>query len=202
MQFTTPRALARLTPGLAAFALGLLAAPSQAQTETGNGAAETPLQVRIASAGEFNALPAARAGQDIDRPDFIPRRYPLALRLGATLSPRVRFVGGGDITFPTLSIGQGFVSRLDAEVIVAANFGGVSALVPVTFNQVYSRGLVEGARRVYGGIGFGPYIGEVTRLGGKFFIGTDITSRYGAEFTVHFPGFGGPMTALQLRYNL
>ncbi|NEM37979.1 hypothetical protein G3V69_22805, partial [Escherichia coli] len=100
-----------------------------------------------------------------------------------------------------ISIGPGFYTRLDAEVIIAANFGGVSALVPLTIDQIYSRGVL-GSRRFYAGLGIGPYFGEVTRFGGTVFIGADVVRNFCAEFTVHFPGFGPALTALQLRYSL
>lgn len=161
--------------------------------------------MRVASADALQAAlatnavaaPAAARGGQVS--DILPGT-PVWLRLGLSVSPRTKFVGGADITLPQLSLGPGFVTRIDAEAVVSANFGGVSTLVPVTFDQVYSKGLVSGTR-TYIGAGIGPYIGEVTRFGGKIFVGAT-QGRIGGEFGVHFTGFGDPLLTLQARFRL
>lgn len=124
--------------------------------------------------------------------------YTIALRLGLSVSPRTRFAGGIDVSLPRLSIGSGWTTRIDAEAIVSANFGGISTLIPLTVNQVYSKGLVS-STRVYGGFGIGPYFGEITRLGGKIFVGAGLSQKIGVELGVHFPGFDDPMVVVQAR---
>jgi hypothetical protein len=125
-------------------------------------------------------------------------QYILALRLGLSVSPRTRFAGGIDVTLPRLSLGKGLTTRIDAETIVSANFGGISTLIPLTFNQVYSAGSVS-RTRVYVGAGIGPYFGEITRFGGKVFVGAGLSEKIGVELGVHFPGFDDPMVTLQAR---
>lgn len=213
------RNLCMLSSLTALFALGLTipasadktASAERASSETVSTRWHTPQvepAMRVASAETLQAAlavnavaapAAARGGGQVGAvTGALP--FPIFLRLGAAVSPRTKFVGGADITFPQLSIGQGFTTRVDAEAIVSANFGGVSTLVPVTFDQVYSKGLVSGTR-VYGGVGIGPYIGEVTRFGGKVFVGAT-QGRIGGELGVHFTGFGDPLLTLQARFRL
>ncbi len=131
---------------------------------------------------------------------LIPRPFPIALRLGASISPRTRFIGGIDASFG-FGLAPSLSTRVDAEAIVSANFGGVKTLVPLTIDQIYSKSLVAGSR-VYIGAGIGPYIGDVTRFGGKVFVGGDISRNFGAELGVHFPGFGDPLVTLVARVPL
>lgn len=130
----------------------------------------------------------------------IPSPFPLHLRLGVMLSPRTKFDGGIDA-----SLGRGilpnFNTRIDAEAIVSANFHGISTLVPITLDQIYSKGLF-GGNRIYIGGGIGPYISEKTRFGGKLFIGADLAVRVGVEGAVHFSGSGDPLLTLQARLGL
>lgn len=157
-----------------------------------------PLQ--LASARETEAAaPLGFGGGGGGKLPVVGHIVPLSLRLGAQISPRTRFVGGVDYTLP--SFGTNFNPRIDLEAIVSANFGGVSTLVPLTFNIVYSKGLVSGTR-VYGGAGIGPYFGEVTRFGGKIFVGADFTSRLSGEVDVHFAGTGDPLVNLMVRVPL
>ena len=131
--------------------------------------------------------------------DFVSHAIPVAIRLGAALSPRLKFAGGADVTIPGLSIARGFSTRVDIDAIVAANFGGITTLVPLTFDQVY-RVRLPGGGGIYVGGGIGPYFGEVTRFGGKLFIGGEITPRVGLEGTVHFQGYGDAIATVQARF--
>ncbi len=123
------------------------------------------------------------------------------IRLGAMVSPRTKFVGGADVTIPGLGFGTGFSTRVDAIAIVSANIGGLSTIIPLTINEVYSKGVVTGTR-FYGGAGIGPYIGKVTRFGGKLFVGVDVTSRLSGELGIHFSGYGDPLVTLEARLPL
>ncbi len=127
--------------------------------------------------------------------------YTVALRLGVNVAPRTRFVGGMDVTLPRLSLGKGLSTRIDVDAIVSANFGGISTLIPLMFNQIYSKGVV-GKTRVYIGAGIGPYFGEITRFGGKLLVGAGITEKLGVELDVYFPGFGDPYVAIMARLPL
>lgn len=126
--------------------------------------------------------------------------FPLALRLGAMVSPRLKFDGGIDATLPGVHLLPGFSTRVDADAIVSANFGGISTVVPVTFDQIYNLNLPVSSR-VYIGGGVGPYFGDVTRFGGKLIIGAEF-SRFGLEGNVHFSGAGDPLLTVQARIGL
>ena len=123
---------------------------------------------------------------------------PIRIRLGVLLSPRLKFDGGVDFTLSGVHLLPSCSTRIDADAIISANFGGLSTLIPITFDQVYSRGVITG-NRLYVGGGIGPYIGNVTRLGGKVFAGVDLTSHIGIEATVHFAGVGDTLFAVQAR---
>jgi hypothetical protein len=141
-----------------------------------------------------------RKGGQLGPLDLIPKPFPLHLRLGAMLSPRTKFDGGIDAT-----LGRGILpsmsTRIDLDAIVSANFHGISTLVPITLDQVYSKGLF-GGNRLYFGAGVGPYIADRTRFGGKLFIGADLAVRIGVEGAVHFAGTGVPLLTLQARVGL
>lgn len=141
-----------------------------------------------------------RKGGQLGPLDLIPKPFPLHLRLGAMLSPRTKFDGGIDVT-----LGRGILpslsTRIDLDAIISANFRGISTLVPITLDQIYSKGLL-GGNRLYFGAGVGPYIADKTRIGGKLFIGADLAVRIGVEGAVHFAGTGEPLLTLQARVGL
>jgi hypothetical protein len=126
--------------------------------------------------------------------------FPLALRLGAMVSPRLKFDGGIDATLRGVHLFPGFTTRIDADAIVSANFGGVTTIVPITFDQIYSLNLPVSSR-VYVGGGIGPYFGDVTRFGGKLIVGAEF-SRIGLEGNLHFSGQGDPLFTIQARIGL
>jgi hypothetical protein len=126
--------------------------------------------------------------------------FPIALRLGALVSPRFKFDGGIDATIPGVHLFPGLSTRVDADAIVSANFGGVSTLVPVTFDQIYNLNLPVGSR-VYVGAGIGPYFGDRTRFGGKLIAGAEF-NRIGLEGNLHFAGTGDTLFTVQARIGL
>jgi hypothetical protein len=126
--------------------------------------------------------------------------FPLALRLGAMVSPRLKFDGGIDATIRGFHLFPGMTTRVDVDAIVSANFGGVTTLVPLTFDQIYSLNLPVSSR-VYIGGGIGPYFGDVTRFGGKLIVGAEF-SRIGLEGNLHFSGQGDPLFTVQARIGL
>jgi len=134
--------------------------------------------------------------------DIGGRSYPFAIRLGAMLSPRIKFVGGADLTLPSLGIGRNWVGRVDAEAIVSANFGGNSTVIPLTFDEVYFSPNREASFRPYFGFGFGPYFASTTRFGGKIFVGARFSQRISGEASLHFSGAGDPLFVLQARTSL
>jgi hypothetical protein len=186
-------------------AAGLLALGNTAQAQTNvKTATLTPqaaqqlsqvsqagIPIGTASYAEMLALDAGRRQNTVD---IAGRDYPFAIRLGAMLSPRIKFVGGADLTVPSLGIGHNWVGRFDAEAIVSANFGGNSTVVPLTFDEVYFR--------PYAGLGVGPYIASTTRFGGKLFVGARFSQRISGEGSLHFSGAGDPLFVLQVRTSL
>ena len=151
------------------------------------------------SALQSAAIAAPKARQ-IDPVSVASKVVPIAIRLGAMVSPRTKFVGGADFSFPNTKIGP-FYPRIDAEAIVSANFGGITTLVPVTFNAVYSKTLPAGTH-LYGGAGIGPYFGEVTRFGGKLFLGGDLSRNFGLEGDIQFAGQGDALVTISARIGL
>ena len=127
--------------------------------------------------------------------------FPIALRLGVMLSPNTKFVGGADVTLNGLKLLPGFSSRIDADVFLDLNRRGVSTLIPVTFDQLYTKNIALGSRIYFGG-GIGAYIGSVTRFGGKVFVGAGLKSNLGIEGTAHFYNTGEPLLTVQARVSL
>lgn len=130
------------------------------------------------------------------------REYPFAIRLGAAVSPRIKFVGGADLAIRHLGIGRNWTGRVTAEAIVSANFGGNSTVVPITFDEAYYFPEKVGSLRPYVGFGLGPYIGDTTRFGGKIFVGARFSQQISGEATLHFTGYGDPLFVLQARTSL
>jgi len=126
--------------------------------------------------------------------------FPVALRLGAMVSPRLKFDGGVDVTIKGLHLLPQLTTRIDADAIVSANFARITTLVPITFGQIYNLNLPVSSR-VYLGGAIGPYFGDVTRFGGKIIVGAEF-SRIGLEGNVHFAGTGDPLLTVQARLGL
>jgi len=142
---------------------------------------------------------AAKQDQTVD---IGGRRYPFAIRLGAMVSPRIKFVGGADLTVPGLGFGKNWVGRIDAEAIVSANFGGNSTVVPVTFDEVYFFPDRTGSLLPYTDVGIGPYFASSTNFGGKIFLGARFSPRISGEAAVHFAGSGDALLILEVRTSL
>ena len=192
------RRSASLLAGLSA--LLLACAPASVRAEE-KALAAAPVSTDVfARVVPVTLATAEHKGGQLGPLSLIPNPFPLHLRLGAMLSPRTKFDGGIDAT-----LGRGILpsltTRIDADAIVSANFRGISTLVPITLDQIYSKGLL-GGNRIYFGVGVGPYIAEKTRVGGKLFIGADLALRVGVEGTVHFSGSGDPLLTLQARVGL
>lgn len=109
-----------------------------------------------------------------------------ALRGGAMVTPRGAGLVGVDATIPSLSLGEGWVGRIDADVIFKANLGGVNTIVPVTIDQIRYSTPLEGTTSTYVGAGLGAVLSGPARFDGKLVIGADFAQRLGAEVNVHF----------------
>lgn len=101
-----------------------------------------------------------------------------AFRFGIVFPPVSSAAVGLDVTFPRLGITKQFIGRIDAEGIArfdSPSFGSLrDSKLAVNFCQVYVPGGVNQSRFYIGG-GAGVFIGRPTKLGGKLFIGTNIS---------------------------
>jgi hypothetical protein len=109
-----------------------------------------------------------------------------SLRGGAMLSPRGAALVGLDLSIPSLSTATNWHARLDGDVIIKANFGGIDTIVPVTLDLLTYTGGGMGLRDVYFGGGLGAVLGGPAKFDGKLVLGTDLSNRLGAEVNVHF----------------
>ncbi|MGC8668071.1 MAG: hypothetical protein ACP5VE_08165 [Chthonomonadales bacterium] len=109
-----------------------------------------------------------------------------SLRGGAMLSPRGAALVGLDLSIPSLTTTNNWHARLDGDVIIKANFGGIDTIVPVTVDLLTYTGGGMGLRDVYFGGGVGAVLGGPAKFDGKLILGTDLSNRLGAELNVHF----------------
>lgn len=138
--------------------------------------------VRLAGlVNTYRMARAAQGGLDVANPTAY-----LSLRGGAMVSPRGAGLAGADATLPGFELFPGWQTRLDADVIFKANFGGINTIVPVTINQVYYPAESVGGRTVYFGGGLGAVLSGPARFDGKLILGAEMTSRLGGELNVHF----------------
>ena len=110
----------------------------------------------------------------------------LSIHAGAMVRPRGAALAGVDVDVTSLSLGNGFHGRLDADAIIKANFGGVNTIFPVTFDQLYYGPNVVGGHNLYYGGGAGAVFGGGTTLDLKLVLGSEITHKFGGEVNVHF----------------
>jgi hypothetical protein len=137
----------------------------------------------ISLGGLVKAPVMSRMSRGYQAPDPISM---LSLRGGAMVTPRGSAVVGIDASMPTVSLGNGWHGRLDADVIIKGNLGGVNTSIPVTFDQLYYSPNEAGGHNVYYGAGVGAIFGGDTTFDAKLILGTELTSRLGAEVNVHF----------------
>lgn len=175
---------------LAALALGLpLANSANAQQASAD---ETPLARTLRLC---NAAGAGQAGQVPGPPTTTNPVTYISIRGGAMVSPRGAALVGLDAVFPSIAIGPEWVGRLDADVIIKANFAGTNTVVPVTFNQIYV-GPTSGTTRFYAGAGLGVVLGEKSEFTGKLILGAKFTPRLGAEANLYITGDDTLLTLL------
>ncbi len=129
---------------------------------------------------------------------FVNSPLPLHLRLGLTLTPNVDFDGGLDVIVPGLHLLPQLKTRVDLDVLAGVNFKGISTMVPLTFDQVYTPSLT-GVSGFYFGGGIGPFFGNNVHFGGKVFAGASLTNRLGIEGDAYFDDQGDTVLGLMLR---
>ena len=109
-----------------------------------------------------------------------------SIRGGYMASPRGAGIAGVDFDTPTLSLGNGWHGRIDADVIFKANFGGINTAVVATFDQLYYSPNAAGGHNVFYGGGVGAVLGGHAVFDGKLVLGTELNKKLGAEVNVHF----------------
>lgn len=111
----------------------------------------------------------------------------VSLHGGAMLTPRGAGLVGADVSLPGLfSVGSGWHTRIDADVVFKANLGGFDTIIPVTVDQVYYSPNAAGGHNVYYGGGVGAVLGGNTVFDGKLILGTEVTNKIGGEVNIHF----------------
>ena len=133
-----------------------------------------------------------------------PRYRAFALRLGGNIGSTLGPMVGLDFTVPQWSIGRGFVTRFTLESVFNSRRGSLQSTVQpiffMTVDQVYSKPGAD--RQPYFGVGVGIYSGPLGKqtgstifgdtykyeqgIGGKAFVGVDLTSTTGLEAAAHF----------------
>jgi hypothetical protein len=114
-----------------------------------------------------------------------PATY-ISLHGGAMVVPRGAGLLGADVSIPGWSLGNGWHTRVDADVILKANFGGINDIVPITVDQVYYSPTGASGHNLYYGGGLGAVLGGTAIFDAKLILGTEITNKIGAEVNVHF----------------
>ena len=213
MQFRQTRLVSKCKPTLfalsGAVAMMLTAAPSIFAQESRKSLAETPARSPFSIDFSSDNVPTrfsldmtSKKSCQVPLPSLgSVSPFPLALRLGITVSPVTKFIGGVDVTLNGLKLLPGFSSRVDADVILELKRSGDTTLIPVTFDQIYSKNIALGSR-IYVGGGLGAYIGNNTRFGGKLLVGAGLKQNLGVEGTVHFSGRGDTILTVQARVGL
>ena len=119
----------------------------------------------------------------------------ISLHGGAMFGPRFGGLVGIDASIPGLNMGNGFHSRIDADVIFKANFAGIDTVVPVTFDQLWYSPNAASGHNMYLGAGVGAVLSGPITYDVKLIAGTELTNKLGAEVNVHLTGHDTLWTA-------
>ena len=127
-----------------------------------------------------------------------------ALRFGIVASPILGADAGLDVTFPRLSLGKSWSTRLDLDLearLVSRSFGSRRDGEAYTMLcQVYTPGGVNVGRYFVGagaGVVFGPHSG----LAAKLFAGINISKVVSLELEERFPGDATTRTVVMIRFS-
>ena len=129
-----------------------------------------------------------------------------SFRLGFVVSPTTSIQGGLDVTFPRLSTGRGWVTRVDGEFqakLRSPSFGSRrDSVFSLNVCQVYSKEELSKSGLYFGG-GLGLFIGPFKgTVGGKVFVGTHFSQTVSLEAQALFPGEATPQIAIGLRISV
>lgn len=140
------------------------------------------------------------------QPSAHPKTFAMqnAIRIGFMTSPRIGLALGAESTLPKAKLLPHAETRVSADLLapfdVPSFLGLPLTQATLTFDQVFAAH--PHARGLYGGFGLGGYFGLKFRPGGKLFLGDNLSSRLGLEFTAHFTGLPEPRYTLQMRFPL
>lgn len=132
----------------------------------------------------FLTAPQIAVAQPPEPTTVEPVTY-ISLHGGVMLTPNVGGLVGVDASIPGLNLGNGWHSRIDADVIFNAGFGGIDTIVPVTFDQLYYSPNGASGHNVYYGVGLGAILSGPVSFDGKLILGTEISRNFGAEVNLH-----------------
>jgi hypothetical protein len=165
----------QLRPLLLAGTLALATTAATAQSASNDGA------VRLAS-----LIRTTRAASAAPPPKASSSGTSISLRGGAMVTPRGAALVGVDFSLHDVNFSGGWHGRIDADFIIKANFHGSNTAVPVTFDVLHYEAGKGGSQNVYYGGGLGIMFGDGSVFDGKLVLGTELTSKLGAELNVHF----------------
>ena len=110
----------------------------------------------------------------------------LSIRGGAMVTPRGAGLAGVDFSLPSVTVGNGWTGRVDADVIFKANFGGINTIIPATFDLIQTQPSGPGGKAIYYGGGIGAVLGGNTVFDGKLVLGINLAQKVDFELNVHF----------------
>ena len=148
--------------------------------------------VRLFPSGEYRSVTHSYLSSCAPARDDRLLATPFAtFRLGFSDLPVPTIDGGLDVTFPRLGIAKNWAGRLDLDAsarLHSPSFGSTrDAVIALTACQVYTPGGVNRGGIFVGG-GIGPSFGAFGGIGGKVFIGTNVTRVLSFELDGQFPG--------------
>src|SRR5258706_1242301 len=110
----------------------------------------------------------------------------LSIRGGMMVIPRGAGLAGVDFSLASVTVGTGWVGRVDADVIFKANFGGVNTAIPATFDLIQTQPGGPGGKAIYYGGGLGAILGGDTVFDAKLVLGINLAQKVDFEVNVHF----------------
>src|SRR5258705_7213012 len=105
----------------------------------------------------------------------------LSVRGGLMVIPRGAGLAGVDFSLPSVTVGTGWVGRVDADVIFKANFGGLNTIIPATFDLIQTQPGGPSGKSIYYGGGLGAILGGDTVFDAKLVLGINLVQKVDFE---------------------
>ncbi len=128
-------------------------------------------------------LPGAALAGGVQR-EQVPGLNNISLRGGVMASPRGAALVGFDYQLPALESLQGFEPRLDLDIILKANLGGINTLVPATLSLIKYVPATETYTPYWGG-GVGAVLGGSAKFDAKLIVGFELSRTLAVEANYH-----------------